>query len=174
MPTQFKFENVFRAPSVEAVLAAYFNADHLATQDKVAELVDRVVVDQVDGPETLKTTWKVGSARPLPLFVRAFVSGGRLSYLETMTWRRADNAIDLTVVPQILNGRVGIEAVYQLSKAGEGQVLRRYSGAVTVNITLLSGKIERGILAAFEKEMPVMTKCTQDWLDRTCNASASS
>jgi hypothetical protein len=167
MPTQFKFENVFRAPSVADVLAAYFNPDHLATQDKLAELVDRVVVEQVDGPETLKTTWKVGSARSLPVFVRPFVSGGRLTYLETMTWRRADNAIDLSVVPQILKGRVSVEAVYQLSQAGEGQVLRRYGGTVTVGIALLSGTIEKGILSAFEKEMPVMTKCTQDWLDRT-------
>jgi hypothetical protein len=168
MPTPFKFENVFRAPSVEAVLAAYFDPDHLASQDKLAELVDREVTENIDGPDTRKTTWKVGSSRSLPVFVRPFI-GSRLSYLETMTWRKKDDAIDLTVVPQILNGRVSIEAVYQLSKVGDGQVLRRYAGSVTVNITLLSGKIEKGILAAFEKEMPVMTKCTQDWLDRTVN-----
>ena len=170
MTTPFKFENVFRAPSVPDVLAAYFDPDHLASQDKVAELVDRTVVEQVEGEGTLKCTWRVGSARSLPIFVRPFVSGGRLSYLETMVWRRADDAIDLSVVPQILGGRVKIEAVYQLSKAGEGEVLRRYAGNVTVDIRLLSGRIEKGILAAFEKEMPVMTKCTQDWLDRTCNA----
>ncbi len=171
MATQFAFENVFRAPSVPAVLAAYFDDDHLATQDKVAELVDRVVVERKDTPETLECTWRVGSARSLPFFVKPFVSGGRLTYLETMVWRRADDAIDLSVVPQILNGRVKIEAVYQLSKAGENQVLRRYAGSVSVDIRLLSGKIEKGILAAFEKEMPVMTKCTQDWLDRTANAT---
>ena len=170
MPTPFKFENVFRAPSVADVLAAYFDPDHLATQDKVAELTDRVVTEQIEGEGTLKCTWKVGSLRSLPIFVRPFVSGGRLSYLETMTWRRADDAIDLSVVPQILKGRVKIEAVYKLSKAGEGQVLRSYAGSVIADITLLSGKIERGILAAFEKEMPAMTKCTQDWLDRTANA----
>jgi hypothetical protein len=171
MATQFAFENIFRAPSVSAVLAAYFDDDHLATQDKLAELVDRVVVERTDTPEKLFCTWRVGSARSLPIFVRPFVSGGRLTYLETMTWRRADDAIDLSVVPQILNGRVKIEAVYQLSKAGENQVRRRYAGSVGVDIRLLSGKIERGILAAFEKEMPVMTKCTQDWLDRTCNVT---
>ena len=170
MPTPFKFENVFRAPSVADVLAAYFDPDHLATQDKVAELTDRVVTEQIEGEGTLKCTWKVGSLRSLPIFVRPFVSGGRLSYLETMTWRRADDAIDLSVVPQILKGRVKIEAVYKLSMAGEGQVLRSYAGSVIADITLLSGKIERGILAAFEKEMPAMTKCTQDWLDRTANA----
>jgi hypothetical protein len=87
-----------------------------------------------------------------------------------MTWRKADNAIDLVVIPQILNGRVKIEALYQLSDAGDKQVRRKYAGTVTVDIRLLSGKIEKGILSAFENGMPAMTKCTQDWLDRTCNA----
>jgi len=170
MATLFEFENVFRAPAVADVLAAYFDPDHLATQDKLAELVDRVVVEDVDEAATRRCTWRVGSARSLPIFVRPFVSGGRLTYLETMIWRRADDAIDLTVVPQILGGRVKIEAVYQLTSAGDAQVRRRYAGSVSVDIRLLSGRIEKGILAAFEKEMPVMTKCTQDWLDRTCNA----
>ena len=73
MPTPFKFENVFRAPSVADVLAAYFDPDHLATQDKVAELTDRVVTEQIEGEGTLKCTWKVGSLRSLPIFVRPFV-----------------------------------------------------------------------------------------------------
>lgn len=170
MGTPFSFDNVFRAPTVPDVLAAYFDPDHLATQDKVAELVDRVVVEDLQSETTRKTTWRVGSLRDLPFFVRPFVQGGRLSYLETMTWRKADDAIDLIVVPQILNGRVKIEAEYKLTKAGEGQVHRRYAGSVSVDIRLLSGKIEKGIMSAFEAGMPAMTKCTQDWLDRTCNA----
>jgi len=167
MTTEFNFENVFRAPSVATILAAYFDPDHLATQDKLAELGDRTVVESHDDGSTLKCTWRVTALKPLPLFVRAFVSGGRLRYLETMTWRRADDAIDLTVQPEILGGRVQIAAVYQLAKIGEGQILRRYKGSVTVNIRLLSSRIERGISSAFEEAMPMMTACTQGWLDRT-------
>ena len=173
MGTPFSFENVFRAPSVADVLAAYFDPDHLAAQDALAQLVDREVTERVEDDATLRETWRVGSARSLPIFVRPFVSGGRLSYIETMTWRRADDAIDMIVLPQILNGRVRIEAEYKLVAAGEGQVKRRYAGTITVDIRLLSGRIEKGILSAFEKEMPVMTKCTQDWLDRTCNARSA-
>ncbi len=166
MTTDFSYENVFRAPSTTTILSAYFDPDHLATQDKLAQLGDRTVVSDEDEGGIRKCTWRVTALKSLPLFVRPFVSGGRLSYLESMTWRRADDAVDLTVVPQILNGRVQIAALYQLSKVGENQILRRYKGSITVNITLLSGKIERGILAEFEKSMPVMTKCTQDWIDR--------
>ncbi|MCX5742777.1 MAG: DUF2505 family protein [Proteobacteria bacterium] len=164
MATEFSFENVFRAPSTLSILSAYFDPAHLATQDKQADLVDRVVVEDVDGPVTRKTTWTVRAQKPLPLFVRPFVTGGRLSYREAMIWRKADDAIDLTVTPEILGGRVQVAATYTLTKIGEGQILRRYAGTITVNISLISGKAERGILAEFEQAMPIMTKCTQDWL----------
>jgi len=83
-----------------------------------------------------------------------------------MTWRKADDAIDLTVSPQIAGGRVQLAAIYQLAQVGEGQIRRRYKGQVTVNIPLLSGKIERGIVDAIEKGMPMMFDCTQRWLER--------
>ena len=56
--------------------------------------------------------------------------------------------------------------MYQLSQVGEGQVRRIYKGTISANIRLLSGKIERGILDAFEQSMPKMAACTQGWLDR--------
>src|SRR6188768_2780543 len=115
MATEFSFENVFLAPSVEVVLAAYFDPDHLAMQDVKAELGSRTVVETHDDDATHRTSWRVAHQKPLPLFVRPFVSGGRLQYLETMTWRRRDNAIDLVVTPEILGGRVSITAVYQLA-----------------------------------------------------------
>ena len=82
-----------------------------------------------------------------------------------MIWRRADDAVDLTVAPEILGGRVSITATYHLTKVGDQQVKRRYAGAITANLTLVGGKVERGILAEFEKSMAVMAQCTQTWLD---------
>lgn len=166
MTTGFSFEHVFRAPSTATILAAYFDPDHLATQDKLAELGDRVVVETREDGQTLRCTWRVAAAKPLPLFVRPFVAGGRVRYLEAMTWRKADDAIDLTVVPEILGGRVQIAALYQLSKVGEGQILRRYHGTVTVNVSLLSSRIERAIVSEMEKTMPLMADCTQGWMDK--------
>ena len=45
MATAFRYETVFDASSKGAVLGAYFDDDHLATQDRVAELCDRRVVE---------------------------------------------------------------------------------------------------------------------------------
>lgn len=168
--TEFCFEHVFRAPSVAAVLGAYFNPDHLATQDALAEFADRTVVDTNDDGARLCTSWRVAAAQPLPLFVRPFVAGGRLRYLETMTWRRADDAIDLIVRPEVLGGRVQITAEYKLTKIGEGQIHRRYAGTISVDVRLVSGKIERAIAEKMQQTMPTMAACTQGWLDRTLAA----
>jgi hypothetical protein len=164
--TAFSYEHVFRAPSVRTVLEAYFDPDHLATQDKVAELGERVVTENVEDDKLRKTTWSVASLKPLPGYVKPFVTGGKLRYLETMTWRKADDAIDLVVAPQLAGGRVQIAAVYELAQVGEGQIRRRYAGNVSVGIPLVAGKIERGIIGEIEKGMPTMFACTQDWLER--------
>ncbi len=165
MGTQFKFEYIYRAPSVADVIKAYWDPGHAAIQDKLANLCDREVVEDVEADGVRKTTWRVASSRPLPMIVKPFVTGGRLTFLEIMIQRGSD-LVESTIQPQILNGRVHIDSTYKLDLVGDNQVRRTYAGTIHANITLLSGRIEKGILEAFSKEMPVMTKCTQDWLDR--------
>jgi hypothetical protein len=164
MATEFRYETVFDAPSKDVVLAAYYDDDHLAAQDKVAELCDRKVVEAFEDASVRKCTWSVRSQRQLPVFVRPFIDGGRVSYLEAMTWRKPDDEIDMSIVPQILGGRVLITALYRLVDVEPGKVRRLYQGSIQVNVKLLSGKIERAIAAEIEKSMPMMTACTQNWL----------
>jgi hypothetical protein len=164
--TPFSYEHVFDAPSKATLFAAYFDPEHLAQQDAIAQLADREVKESHEDELVKRMTWLVRSARPLPLFVRPFVDGGRLSFLDTMSWRKADDEIDFTAVPQILGGRVQIKALYQLEDVAPGKVRRRYAGTIDVNVKLVSGKIERAIAAEVEKGMPEMTACTQRWLSR--------
>lgn len=168
---EFSFEHVFQAPSVAAVLAAYFDPEHLAAQDERGGLTERTVVETEDSGDWLRTAWRVAAVRPVPVFARPFVAGGRLRYIEAMTWRRADDAIDLEVRPEVLGGRVQITGVYRLTAAGPGQVHRRYAGAITVGIPLVARRIERAIADQFAETMPVMAACTQAWLDRRAASS---
>jgi hypothetical protein len=166
VPTQFRFEHVFRAPSVRALVDAYFDNDHSLFQDKVAQLTDRVVVEATDSESARKVSWRVASSRPLPVIARPFVAGGRLSFQESMTWdARTPDRVDTTISPEILGGRVQITGAYQLAMAGEGQVRRVYEGTITAALKLVGGRIERGIHEAFGEQMPAMADCTQRWLD---------
>lgn len=164
--TPFSFEHVFRAPSVTALAHAYFDLEHSLVQDRAAELTDRVVVEETDTETERKVTWRVTSTRQLPVIARPFVSGGKLTFLESMTWNKTTNAITMSVVPQILGGRMQITGSYDLALVGEGKVRRVYQGTISAAIPLVGGKIERGILEAFTANMPVMTDCTQRWLER--------
>lgn len=164
MAVPFAFDHVFSARSPAAVIAAYFEPGHLAAQDAIAGLVERRVVEDQDDGAVRRCTWHVRHAKPLPFFVRAFVSGGRLALAETMTWYRAEDRVELLVVPEILGGRVKIAATYRLAQVGEGRVSRHYAGAITAELSLVGGKVEKSIYAEFEAGMPQMAKCTQDWL----------
>lgn len=166
MPTPFEFHWVFHAESVGQVLRAYFDEEHLAAQDKVAGLMERTIVETTEDDAIKQTTWRVKSTRQLPMFVRALLEGGRLGFLEMQRWRKADDEIDMTVTPQILGGRVQIAGVYKLWQSHDKDIQRQYKGAITANVPLLSGKIERGILEEFTKGVPDMARVTQEWLNR--------
>ena len=165
MPTEFRFEHTFEAASPADIIAAYFDDGHLAAQDAVAGMRDRSVVESRDDGKVWTCAWKVASTRALPSIVRPFVQGGQLTYLETMTWHRPEDRAALTVAPQLLGGRVELSGSYVFEQRGDRKIVRRYAGAVSANVPLLSGKIERTILSEFEQQVPVLAACTQRWLD---------
>jgi hypothetical protein len=158
---------VFRAPSISAVFAAYFDPANGRHQDQLLEIVERIVVELVDTGATLRRTCKVVPRRQLPAFMRPFVSSP-LHYLETATWRRSDDEIDIEIRPSILKpaARPAVRALYGLSRLSDGAIRRLYRGTVSVDIALLSSRIERGIVAEFERSMPVAAACTQAFLDQ--------
>jgi hypothetical protein len=58
-----------------------------------------------------------------------------------------------------------IRVRYALERAGTGLIRRTYAGSVSVDVALLSTRIERGIAAEFERSLPVAAAVTQAWLD---------
>lgn len=168
MATQFCFEHVFRAPSIAAVFAAYFDPAHLLHQDKMLDIVEREVLELVDEPTQLRRSCKVVPRRQLPAIVRPFVKGP-LHYLETATWRKRDDEIDIQIWPSLLKHKPDptITAMYQLSRRPDGSIYRAYRGTVSVDLALVATRIERGIVAEFERSIPLAAACTQEFLDRT-------
>lgn len=162
----FCFEHVFRAPSVEAVFSAYFDPAHAAEQDRTLDVAERTVLERTETDDTLRRVCRVVPRRQLPAFVRPLIAGGQLSYVETAVWRKREDLIAIEIRPSVLSGRALIEATYQLSAVGPEAILRRYEGTVSVDVALIGPRIERGIVAEFERSMPVAAGCTQAFLDR--------
>lgn len=161
----FAFEHVFRAPSVEAVFRAYFEPAHAAAQDRTLDVAERTVLERTETDDELRRVCRVVPRRQLPAFVRPLIAG-QLSYTETAIWRKREDRIDLEIRPSVLSGRALITATYRLSQVGPEAILRRYEGTVSVDVALLGPRVERGIVAEFERSMPVAAGCTQAFLDR--------
>jgi hypothetical protein len=164
----FSHEHVFRAPSTAAVFAAYFDPTHALEQDRELDIVERVVLEREETRDYLRRVCRVVPRRQLPALVRSLVSGP-LHYIETAVLRKQEEQIDVTIAPSILSGRAVIAATYRLSPVSSGLIRRRFEGSVTVDVALLASRIERGIVAEFERSMPLAAACTQAFLDRTAS-----
>lgn len=163
--TPFCLDHVFRAPSTDAVFAAYFDPHHQIEQDRQVEIVEREVLEQTDHGGELHRVCRVVPRRQLPALVKPFLSGS-LHYIESVTWRRQRNEIEIDIRPSMLRGRVQILGTYRLERVGPQAIQRRYAGEVSVDVALFASRIERGIAAEFERTIPIAASCTQDWLDR--------
>jgi len=163
--TPFCFEHVFRAPSPAAVFDAYFDAGHQVEQDRRVDIVERKLLELVDDGDVLLRTCRVVPRRQIPAILRPFLPG-QLHYVETVRWRRRDDELDIEIKPSILRGRAHIQSVYRVERVAAEAMRRRYEGTVSVDVALVSGRIERGIVAEFERSMPIAASCTQAWLDR--------
>jgi hypothetical protein len=163
--TPFSFEHVYRAGSVADVLDAYWDPTHQIEQDRRLEIVERTVLAHTETETERCRISRIVPRRQLPALVRSLVSGP-LHYVETLRWRKADDEIDIENRPSFLRGRARITALYRLSRAGNGLIRRSYTGAVAVDVALISSRIERGIVAEYERSLPLAAAGTQDWLDR--------
>jgi hypothetical protein len=170
--TPFSFEHVFAAPSPAAVLAAYFDADHQLEQDRAIDIAEREVLELVEDASTIRRVSRVVPRRQLPGFLRPF-SSGPLHYIEVATWTRATNRISIEIRPSLMGGRAQIRATYLLEAVAPNTIRRRYEGHVSVDVALVSTRVERGIVAEFERSMPLAASCTQAWLDRHSASSVS-
>lgn len=166
--TPFCFDHVFQAPSIDAVFAAYFDPDHQTEQDRANAIVEREVLELEDDGNVLRRTSRIVPRRQLPALVKPLTSG-ELHYIEKIEWKRTEDTIRIEIQPSLLRGRVQIVGTYTLERLGPGEIRRRYSGDVSVDIALLAGRIERGIVAELARSLPISAAGTQDWLDRDLN-----
>lgn len=162
----FSHEHVFRAPSTTTVFAAYFDACHVLELDRELDIVERVVLEREDMPDTLRRVCRVVPRRQLPALVRPFVKG-QLHYMETAIWRKREDTIAIEIRPSLLGGRATVRATYRLSPISAGLIRRHYEGTVSVDVALIASRIECGIVKEFERSIPVAAACTQAFLDRT-------
>ena len=168
--TPFSFEHVFLAATPADVFGAYFDPQHQIEQDKTLEIVEREVIELVDSGEEISRRCRVVPRRQLPVLLRAFASGP-LHYIEHVIGRRSTHEIGIDL--RLFGDRGRVTACYHLELAAPGSVRRRYSGAVSVDVAVIAARIERGIVAEFERSLSRAAACTQKWLEQQTHRSVA-
>ena len=151
--TPFCFEHVFRADSPEDLLVSFFDDDCQAGLDRVLDIASRDVLERGAG----RRVCRVVPNRRIPLI------GGSFHYVESVT-RTGTDELAIEIRPSLQ--RVVISATYRLERAGAREIRRRYAGTVSVNIALIGGRLERGIVEELGRSLPAAAASTQAWLDR--------
>lgn len=157
--TPFCFEHVFRSGSVEELFTAYFDEALQAEQDRLLDVASREILERTE----LSRVCRVVPRRQLPAFVQPFLRGP-VHYVEAVTWLRDRGELAIEIRPNL--GRIEVSATYRLEVAGPQAIRRRYAGCVSVDIALVGGRIERGIVTDLAQSLPRAAGCTQAWLDR--------
>jgi len=168
--TPFCFEHVFSAPDPADLFDAYFDPHHRLEQDRELAIAEREVIEFVDGGEEISRRCRIVPRRQLPILLRAF-SSAPLHYIEHVTGYRAQNRIDIDL--RLFGDRGRVTACYQLEELAPGSVRRRYSGTVSVDVAVIAVRIERGIVAEFERSLARASACTQNWLDMKTHRSVA-
>lgn len=165
----FSHEHVFRAPSAEVVFATYFDPRHAVAQDRELDIIEREILERTETSDQLRRVCRVVPKRQLPALVRPLIKG-QLHYLETAVWKKKLDEIQIEIRPSILSGRAVISATYRLSPISAGLIRRLYEGTVSVDVALISSRIECGIIKEFERSMPLAAASTQAFLDGSASS----
>ena len=163
--TPFRFEHTYRAATPAAVFATYWDPLHCAEEDQRAGVANRELLEMADHADELLRKSRVWPRRQLPAVLRPLV-GPDLSYDETVIWHKALDRIEYEIRPRLLSGRIVITALYTLTQAGPGRVLRVYEGACSAELRLIGRRVERGIIEDMEKSLAVTAACTQESIDK--------
>ncbi|HEX5059523.1 MAG TPA: DUF2505 family protein [Kofleriaceae bacterium] len=168
--TPFCFEHVFVADGPGELFAAYFDVQHQIEQDRVLEIREREVIELFERGDEIVRRSRVVPSRQLPALLRPLASGP-LHYIEHAVGRRAAHMIDIDL--RLFGDRGRVTARYELAQMAPGSVRRRYSGVVSVDVALVAGRVERGIVTEFERSLSRASSCTQNWLVQQTPRSAA-
>ena len=164
MATEFSLRHEFRASGPAAVFRAYFDETLAAEEDRRVDVVKREVLAVNDDGAVLHRRSRCVPRRQLPSFLRW--GDAELSYTEELTWRRAEDRIELDVRPSLFTTRIHGTTVYRLAALGPGRVERTLDGIIEVSLPVIGRRIERAIADDLQRSLEIAATCTQEWLDQ--------
>ena len=165
----FHFVHEFQAPAMSTIFDAYFDPAFALVQDQEVEITERKVIEETASATEYYRLCRVVPKRQLPAIFKPLVAG-ELHYTEALRWFKNDNRMQMEIRPSLLKGRAGFNVDYKLFDDGAAprgwrRIRRVYEGTVSIDVPLLGGRIEKGVIADLEGSLRTTAQSTQAWID---------
>jgi hypothetical protein len=161
--TPFCLEREFRATPAR-FWAVFFDRAYLAMVWQHARLRESEILDWRDDGATIRRRIRMIPHRELPLVIRK-LTGATLEYIEESVFHRAENRVDIRVVPTLLTDRVLIAAEYKVTACAPDRLLRTFAGTISVNVPIVGKTIEKLVIDDVAKSYAEAAEVTDGWLD---------
>ena len=126
---------------------------------------ERKVLDWKETDGTIYRSIKIVPARDLPGFIKKLV-GGDLGYVESSTFYKDKDSMDVTVEPTLFKDRTTMKARYWLEPVGEGKVTRIFEGSIKVEMPLVGKKVEQFIIDDMNRGYQITTEMIHEWMKK--------
>jgi hypothetical protein len=124
---------------------------------------ERTVLSRTEDDATIHFEQKILPRRDLPAIVKKLV-GGDLGYVESTTFYKGKNYMDVKIEPTLLKERTKVRARYTITSIAPGKVRRTFEGDIDVDIPLIGRRVEAVVLVDVKRSYDVAAEVTREWL----------
>jgi hypothetical protein len=127
------------------------------------EVREHTVLAWRDDGGTVYRSIRIMPKRDLPRVVQA-LTGAHLGYTENTLLHKAENRIDVTVIPTALTDRTSIQGTYSLVPLDKGRLRRTFEGTIHIDVPLVGRRIEKIVLDDMARSYDKAAEVTAEWL----------
>jgi hypothetical protein len=162
--TPFRIVHEF-ATGKERYWKVFFHEPYNVALYERIKVKERKVLHWKETDGTIERSIKILPARDLPGFLKKIV-GGDLGYVESSTFYKDKDSIDVTVEPTLMKDRTTMKARYWIELPDASTVRRIFEGSIHVDMPFVGRKIEQFIVDDMKRGYDTAAQVTKEWLGK--------
>lgn len=130
-----------------------FESDEFRARLASRASIRQTVIEEREEGNILYRTVRTEPERELPSVVASLLGAAKLTYVQKMQFDREKSRMDWTVHLEVMSDKVDVKGATTVSPDGDDGSRRVVDGDITVRVPLVGKRIEKVVVAEFEKSM---------------------
>lgn len=118
-----------------------------------AQIHQQVIDEKHENGVLVSRTVRTEPDRELPSVVASLLGAAKLAYIQESHFDNAGRRIQWTVRLEVMSDKVDVRGTTQVRPEGDQASVRVVDGDITVRVPLVGKRIEKVVVAEFEKSM---------------------